>query len=47
MRASSAREGGARPRLLTVYLDPPTGAVLDVVDFRASLIGFCTRSTRT
>jgi uncharacterized iron-regulated membrane protein len=33
-------EAGARPRLVTAYLDPPTGKVLDVVDFRASLFGF-------
>ena len=39
MRAQP-REAGARPRLLNVYLDPPTGKVLDVVDFRASLFGF-------
>lgn len=39
----SAREGrrgeGARPRLVTVYLDPATGRVLDTVEFRDSLIG--------
>jgi len=39
----SAREGrrgeGARPRLVNVYLDPPTGSVLDTVEFRDSLIG--------
>jgi uncharacterized iron-regulated membrane protein len=41
----SAREGrrgegaGGRPRLVTVYLDPPTGRVLDTVEFRDSLIG--------
>jgi uncharacterized iron-regulated membrane protein len=39
MRAQP-REEGARPRLVTAYLDPPTGKVLDVVDFRASLFGF-------
>ena len=39
MRAQP-REAGARPRLVTAYLDPPTGKVLDVVDFRASLLGF-------
>jgi uncharacterized iron-regulated membrane protein len=39
MRAQP-REAGARPRLVTAYLDPPTGKVLDVVDFRASLFGF-------
>ncbi len=31
---------GRRPRLITVFLDPPTGAVLDKVDFRSSLFGF-------
>ena len=31
---------GRRPRLINIYLDPPTGAVLDQVDFRASLFGF-------
>src|SRR5262249_37085435 len=31
---------GRRPRLLSIHLDPPTGAVLDKVDFRSSLIGF-------
>jgi len=39
MRAQP-REAGARPRLLAAYIDPPTGKVLDVVDFRASLFGF-------
>jgi uncharacterized iron-regulated membrane protein len=39
MRAQP-REAGARPRLVTAYIDPPTGKVLDVVDFRASLFGF-------
>src|SRR6188474_3186868 len=39
MRAQP-REAGTRPRLVTAYLDPPTGKVLDVVDFRASLFGF-------
>jgi uncharacterized iron-regulated membrane protein len=29
-----------RPRLFSIYLDPPTGAVLDKVDFRRSLVGF-------
>jgi uncharacterized iron-regulated membrane protein len=31
---------GQRPRLISIYLDPPTGAVLDKVDFRNSLVGF-------
>jgi uncharacterized iron-regulated membrane protein len=39
MRAQP-REAGARPRLVTAYIDPPTGEILDVVDFRASLFGF-------
>src|SRR4029078_152521 len=39
MRAQP-REAGARPRLVTAYIDPPTGKVLGVVDFRASLFGF-------
>ena len=33
-------EQGKRPALITVYLDPPTGKVLDSVNFRASLFGF-------
>jgi uncharacterized iron-regulated membrane protein len=36
-------ERGVRPRLLTVYLDPPNGRVLDVVDPRASFVGFLHR----
>jgi uncharacterized iron-regulated membrane protein len=40
--AREQREGGS-PRLLTVYLDPPTGRVLDVVDFRSSLFGILHR----
>jgi uncharacterized iron-regulated membrane protein len=32
-------EPGARPSLVTVYLDPPAGRVLDVVDYRSSLFG--------
>jgi uncharacterized iron-regulated membrane protein len=43
----SAREGrrgeGARPKLVTVYLDPPTGRVLDTVEFGDSLIGILHR----
>ncbi|MBX9847567.1 MAG: PepSY domain-containing protein [Xanthobacteraceae bacterium] len=43
----TAREGrrgeGGRPRFLTVYLDPPSGRVLDVSEFRNSLIGFLHR----
>jgi uncharacterized iron-regulated membrane protein len=33
-------EGGGRPRFVTVFLDPPTAAVLDVMEFRNSFIGF-------
>jgi len=36
-------ESGGRPRLVTVYLDPPTGRVLDTAEFRNSLIGFLHR----
>ena len=39
MRAQ-ASEAGARPRVLTVYLDPSTARILDVVDFRSSFFGF-------
>jgi uncharacterized iron-regulated membrane protein len=39
MRAQPS-EPGARPRVLTVYLDPSTAKVLDVVDFRSSFFGF-------
>src|SRR5882724_2222429 len=35
-------EGGTR-QLLTVYLDPPDGRVLDVVNFRSSFFGFMHR----
>ena len=42
VQARQARADG-RPTLLTVYLDPPTGRVLDVVDFRSSLFGFLHR----
>jgi uncharacterized iron-regulated membrane protein len=34
------RRGDGPPKLVTVYLDPPTAKVLDVVDFRASLFSF-------
>jgi len=33
-------ESGGRPRFITVFLDPPTAAVLDVMEFRTSFIGF-------
>jgi len=41
-----ARRGapaGARPNFMTVYLDPPTGRVLDVVDNRTSFFGLLHR----
>ena len=31
------------PRIVKVYLDPPTGRVLDVVDFRSSMAGWVHR----
>ena len=37
--ARGARAEGGPPRIVNVYLDPPTARVLDVVDFRSSLIG--------
>jgi uncharacterized iron-regulated membrane protein len=37
-RAAPRVEGGP-PRIVNVYVDPPTARVLDVVDFRSSLIG--------
>lgn len=39
-RAHKREAGGGRPRFVTVFLDPPTGAVLDVMEFRTSFIGF-------
>jgi uncharacterized iron-regulated membrane protein len=41
-RAAPRAEGGP-PRVINVYLDPPTARVLDVVDFRPSLIGWLHR----
>ena len=41
------REAGARPRMVTVYLDPSTARVLDVVDSARHFSDFCTCSTRT
>jgi uncharacterized iron-regulated membrane protein len=35
--------GGGRPRLVTVYVDPPTARVLATAEFRNSLIGFLHR----
>jgi uncharacterized iron-regulated membrane protein len=33
-------EPGKRPRFVTIFLDPPTGNVLDVMEFGSSFIGF-------
>jgi uncharacterized iron-regulated membrane protein len=43
VREQRRGEGGGRPRLVTVYLDPPTARVLGTVEFRDSLIGFLHR----
>jgi uncharacterized iron-regulated membrane protein len=42
MARAASGEGG-RPRIVNVYLDPPTARVLDTVDFRSSLIGWLHR----
>jgi uncharacterized iron-regulated membrane protein len=42
VQAREARTEG-RPTVFTVYLDPPTARVLDVVEFRSSLFGFLHR----
>ena len=39
MRGQS-REPGTRPQIVTVFLDPPTATVLDVMEFRSSFFGF-------
>jgi uncharacterized iron-regulated membrane protein len=43
MARGAPRAEGGPPRIINVYLDPPTARVLDVVDFRASLIGWLHR----
>jgi uncharacterized iron-regulated membrane protein len=43
VQARGARGGGGPPRFLIVYLDPPSARVLDIVDFRTSLIGILHR----
>lgn len=40
MTRAGNTEPGVRPRFVTVFLDPPTGKVLDVMEFGSSLIGF-------
>lgn len=39
-RAHENAASNARPRFVTVFLDPPTAKVLDVMEFRTSFIGF-------
>lgn len=43
MARGAPRAEGGPPRISNVYFDPPTGRVLDVVDFRSSLVGFLHR----
>ena len=43
VQARGPRVEGSPPRLLIVYLDPPTARVLEVVDYRSSLFGFLHR----
>jgi uncharacterized iron-regulated membrane protein len=43
MARGAPRAEGGPPRIINVYLDPPTARVLDVVDFRSSLIGWLHR----
>jgi uncharacterized iron-regulated membrane protein len=40
MMRAQGREPGARPKIVTVFLDPPTATVLDVMEFRSSFFGF-------
>ncbi|MEW6450694.1 MAG: PepSY-associated TM helix domain-containing protein [Pseudomonadota bacterium] len=42
-RESRGANAGGRPRFMTVYLDPPTAKVLDVVETRSTLINFLHR----
>ena len=41
--AREARGGSGRPRIMTAYLDPPTGKVLDVVETRSTFINILHR----
>ena len=43
MARGAPRGEGGPPRIANVYFDPATGRVLDVVDFRSSLVGFLHR----
>lgn len=40
MTRTQGRETGARPQIVTVFLDPPTATVLDAMEFRSSFFGF-------
>ena len=42
-REKRSGDAGGRPRLLTVYVDPPTSRVLATMEFRNSLVGFLHR----
>ena len=37
--AARGRDAEGRPRLMNVYIDPPTARVLDIVDFRSTFFG--------
>src|SRR5262249_34251994 len=41
--SARGRDAEGRPRLINVYLDPPTARVLDIVDFRSTFFGFLHR----
>jgi uncharacterized iron-regulated membrane protein len=41
--SARGRDAAGRPRLINVYLDPPTARVLDIVDFRSTFFGFLHR----
>ena len=43
VNAREDRKEGGRPTIMTVYLDPASGRVLDVSEFRYTLIGFLHR----
>ena len=40
MARAANSQPGVRPRFVTVFIDPPTGNVLDVMEFGSSFIGF-------
>ena len=43
MARGAPRGEGGPPRLVNVYIDPPTARVLEAVDFRSSLVGWLHR----